>query len=804
MSYKTYNLLWGEAQRTLDDALQIDTIIQTEKLQREEALQAVSELYVKYIVIVKKLDQCYDQMLQPQKRLIIRKVLDATIGRVLEMKQELVNLDMSEFSYFDGILTEMNLLPQDVEIGVPKYYKRERENEIREKKKTMDDILKKLGYLDEEEPEKEMSLENAIRLIQVHERARQGRLRFQFMKEIKMLKEKSKPEAFGGSQASSNFAAAIRIQKTWRGYIERRKIFRKKMEEMLLIGMVHPSFVSREERKKAEEIEKIRRKLQDEYQKDYEKLNEIEKESCRKRKEGKLIEDMIDEIRSWYMHVKNQTGKFPEIPSDDSGGSALIFRSSSRQGTETSLSKSTGGSSERSKKSRTKEDTNKKKMMEEDDEGFKISPSNFLQELLNSKMEFDLFWNEKLNDTDERPYLDMIKAENEAEVEKELRKMVDAMMREELEILQAALDRDRAKKGKKSKRVNKKKGKRTGKKSKKKKEKDLTPDRTLESLFEELITNGIIKKYPETLITDFKGEKSFANFDLRHSGKDPLPALGDIRQVITEYCILPLGSKIIHQNSPFIRSLLIAGPRGSGKNMLVHAICTEVGAILFDLSPANIVGKYPGKSGLIMLMHLVSKVARLMQPAVIYMNGAEKPFMKKVPKTDKTDPKRLKKDLPRLVKSFCSEDQIMLIGVSNTPWECDQKALQQTYNKFIFIPKPDYSSLNNIYMELFFNYSGVSRQFDVGAMAKLSDGYTVGSIIESVKEVMSCKRVLQLVVQPLTHYEIINALSKRQPIYKEEEEAFLQWYSKTPIARKKYKYLEMLREEEINMQKNQN
>lgn len=68
---------------------------------------------------------------------------------------------------------------------------------------------------------------------------------------------------------------------------------------------------------------------------------------------------------------------------------------------------------------------------------------------------------------------------------------------------------------------------------------------------------------------------------------------------------------------------------------------------------------------------------------------------------------------------------------------------------------------------------------------------------------MSCKRVLQLVVQPLTHYEIINALSKRQPIYKEEEEAFLQWYSKTPIARKKYKYLEMLREEEINMQKNQ-
>ncbi|KAK6634164.1 hypothetical protein RUM44_004772 [Polyplax serrata] len=144
------------------------------------------------------------------------------------------------------------------------------------------------------------------------------------------------------------------------------------------------------------------------------------------------------------------------------------------------------------------------------------------------------------------------------------------------------------------------------------------------------------------------------------------------------------------------------------------------------------------------------------------MNGAEKPFMKKVPKTDKTDPKRLKKDLPKLVKGFSPEDQIMLIGVSSTPWECDQKALQQTYNKFILIPKPDYAryslqhwvapeiinqyincvhrcSLSFLYMELLFQYSGVSRQFDVGAMAKLSDGYTVGTIIDAVQEVSNRK-----------------------------------------------------------------
>lgn len=71
---------------------------------------------------------------------------------------------------------------------------------------------------------------------------------------------------------------------------------------------------------------------------------------------------------------------------------------------------------------------------------------------------------------------------------------------------------------------------------------------------------------------------------------------------------MPLGNEMIRELTPLVRSILIAGPHGSGKKMLVNAICTELGAVLFDLTPSNIAGKYPGKSGLIMLLHLISKV----------------------------------------------------------------------------------------------------------------------------------------------------------------------------------------------------
>lgn len=71
---------------------------------------------------------------------------------------------------------------------------------------------------------------------------------------------------------------------------------------------------------------------------------------------------------------------------------------------------------------------------------------------------------------------------------------------------------------------------------------------------------------------------------------------------------LPSGSPDIHSLAPLIRSILLVGPPGMGKKMLVKAVCTETGANLFDLSPDNLQGKYPGKAGVQMLVHIVFKV----------------------------------------------------------------------------------------------------------------------------------------------------------------------------------------------------
>ena len=75
---------------------------------------------------------------------------------------------------------------------------------------------------------------------------------------------------------------------------------------------------------------------------------------------------------------------------------------------------------------------------------------------------------------------------------------------------------------------------------------------------------------------------------------------------------------MVHEKAPLIKSLMISGPRGAGKKTLVHATCTETGATLFDISPANLVGKYPGKAGLNMILHMVFKVRNI--ATTVYIN----------------------------------------------------------------------------------------------------------------------------------------------------------------------------------------
>lgn len=78
---------------------------------RITAVQKTSTLYLQYINVTNKLIECYENILQPQKRILLRQFVDNCIGRVLELKHELVALEFSEFNFLDDKLLSMQMVP---------------------------------------------------------------------------------------------------------------------------------------------------------------------------------------------------------------------------------------------------------------------------------------------------------------------------------------------------------------------------------------------------------------------------------------------------------------------------------------------------------------------------------------------------------------------------------------------------------------------------------------------------------------------------------------------------------------------
>ena len=56
------------------------------------------------------------------------------------------------------------------------------------------------------------------------------------------------------------------------------------------------------------------------------------------------------------------------------------------------------------------------------------------------------------------------------------------------------------------------------------------------------------------------------------------------------------------------------------------------------------------------------------------------------------EPKRLKKDLPKVLKFIKPEDRVLVVGTSRRPFDADLKMLCKVYRKLILIPRPDYAS----------------------------------------------------------------------------------------------------------------
>lgn len=93
-----------------------------------------------------KLENSYDQMVHPQKRNLMKGMLENTIIRMCEVKQNLVkysthsNFIQSEYVNIDEILIELKLTPKAIKVHIPRYY----QEKSSERDKIVESVIEKL------------------------------------------------------------------------------------------------------------------------------------------------------------------------------------------------------------------------------------------------------------------------------------------------------------------------------------------------------------------------------------------------------------------------------------------------------------------------------------------------------------------------------------------------------------------------------------------------------------------------------------------------------------------------------------
>ncbi|CAG4942682.1 unnamed protein product [Colias eurytheme] len=621
--------------------------------------------------------------------------------------------------------------------------------------------------------------------------------------------------------------AAKLIQKLYRRFMEIKREHKRDIKLKAKLVMIIPSWTPPSAKNQLEKVKQDRRKFRQMYYTKW--LEENLKENARvlRLREGDIMEDISDEIRQWFREWYNEVRLFDEFPWPDEGGSILIVKGETftieeyiewRTEEDKRLKAEAGAPktkeqikaeklAAREEKRRLEADAKireqkrlldykKSRLNPDNDPGIYITIGKSLEPLHEA---WELYQNQwKDIDTPDAPiqvlkgFIKELVTENAyKDVQLKLRPIVDDMMRLELNMLKNSLKLDYNAAGIAKPPQSKKRKK--PKKVKLPKPEKIPPAR----MFQMLVDEGIVRKYPRITLDDFWGDRNYAAADTRAvlwTPTFPPHCIGDVKEQIRIRCLLAMGSSCPNAT----RSHLLIGPKSSGKRSLVYAIATETNSILIDLSPMNVYDKFPGPKNLKTMFQLINKISRIMQPTVILVDNADKMFYKKVPKEEKMfDVTRLQKDFfKEIIKPISlTEDKILVLGTASEPWLAKNAPMYKIFPSTILIPRTDYGSISYILSRMLMKYHGMDREFDVHCVAQALRGYDIDSIKKGVDNLLNGRRVAQLYYKPLEPMEVVASVLDADGVFTGETdfEMYKDWYhSYSPWGTKYYDYMQML------------
>ncbi|XP_033159658.1 dynein regulatory complex protein 11 [Drosophila mauritiana] len=821
MSFDLNHKFWVYTRKEIGQLIKKQNRLKKIEPPEEKAIsyKIYAELYVLYVELVDKLSFIYHNTFQVQKRALVRVLVENATQQLMQLKEELKDLEMSEYVYIDKALIARKLTPRDLVVWRSPQFLYRRPLDIQ------NIIADNRLYMNDEEKEEKAAqdwvpISEAVKLIQAHERARRARvyksnIKYDKKKFLKVHQRKKinykftfKPDqamsipvkrtifsadflkadescenlikkddvadtAIDDEEALSAIRnnAACKIQSCWRGYKTRKIVKIKKRFREELYGMKKMRKLKRPNQKANSIMEMYKNEmLKKKLDEDFINLINDERTRLLQVRSPWMMEDISDHIRAWFKEFYDATGNFHPYPDPVKQGTVLVVIDETMTPMEfqESLGKKPLSKAEL-KKLRDKEKKEKRKKKEKLKQ-LKIKEAKRRKKLRDAGV-IDIGYEltaskaiENIEETMKRYSKDW------RNVDEYLNKNHDPIKEWVTEEQLAKIHQE---------------------------VRGLVDEymRVEYELLREALAKDNDEKYKALKVKypkkkkekrkkkpkDMTGDRTLESLynELKDAGIIEEIGHRDFDEFITDF-------NFVADDTRDEDGLTTLGPAKGDIKMVIQESMLGMGE--FDVpKPKSLLLIGPLNSGKRLLceiiaseldavfmnlspentykyakdlkyfLHVILKVAKAFQPTIMYIEEAHRLFWKKVPpEAVDINPKLLGTSLAsKILKPLKKNDKIVLVGTSNMPWAANG-GIKRAFQKVLLIPKCDYGTSFLLWLELMTeNAPDDMKEYAYSALARVLQAYNSGDIDDNVKETLNIDRRMRLKNEALDPNEFL-------------------------------------------------
>ncbi|XP_005532869.1 PREDICTED: putative fidgetin-like protein 2 [Pseudopodoces humilis] len=221
-----------------------------------------------------------------------------------------------------------------------------------------------------------------------------------------------------------------------------------------------------------------------------------------------------------------------------------------------------------------------------------------------------------------------------------------------------------------------------------------------------------------------------------------------------------------------LRTLLLFGPRGTGKSLLGRCVSTQLGSTLLRLSGAALLSTWKAEAEKI--LQTVFLVASCRQPSVVLITEAES-LLAARPGEDGGQAGVLKSQLLSYLDDVAtsSEQNVVVIGTTARPGSIDE-ASHRRFGTRLYIPPPDGEARRQILRQALARQSCCLSERELAALAQRTESFSCAELLRLCQHAGAARRALP--GPPTSYQDLEKALCKVRPgVSQKELDLFLDW-----------------------------